>query len=101
MHASPEIQIRLAEPQDAPDIAKVLYESFVEFQVLYTPEGFVATTPSADQILTRCAKARLGWHGATASIRDCSRHSERPLALHAGDGCSAERKRIRNRRSIA
>ena len=63
MHASPEIQIRLAEPQDAPDIAKVLYESFVEFQVLYTPEGFVATTPSADQILTRMREgpAWLAW----------------------------------------
>jgi GNAT superfamily N-acetyltransferase len=53
MRASPEIQIRLAEPHDASAIAKVLYESFVEYQALYTREGFVATTPNADQILDR------------------------------------------------
>ena len=53
MQASLEIKIRLAEPQDASAIAKVLYESFVEYEALYTPEGFAATTPNADQIKTR------------------------------------------------
>ncbi|MFZ1141816.1 MAG: GNAT family N-acetyltransferase [Candidatus Sulfotelmatobacter sp.] len=51
--ASPEIQIRLAEPQDAPAIARVLHESFVTYEALYTREGFAATTPNADQILAR------------------------------------------------
>ncbi len=53
MQDSLEIEIRLAHPQDAPAIAKVLYESFVEYESLYTPEGFAATTPNADQIRTR------------------------------------------------
>ena len=48
MQASPEIQIRQAGPQDAPAIAKVLYESFVEFESSLTREGFAATTPNAD-----------------------------------------------------
>jgi GNAT superfamily N-acetyltransferase len=53
MHRSPAIQIRQAAPVDAPAIAKVLYESFVEYEALYTPQGFAATTLDADQILTR------------------------------------------------
>jgi GNAT superfamily N-acetyltransferase len=53
MQASVQINIRLAEVQDAPAIAKVLYESFVEYEALYTAEGFAATTPNADQIKTR------------------------------------------------
>jgi GNAT superfamily N-acetyltransferase len=53
MRASPEINIRLADRHDAPAVAKVLYESFVEFEALYTREGFAATTPNADQIKTR------------------------------------------------
>jgi GNAT superfamily N-acetyltransferase len=53
MQDSVEIDIRLAHPQDAPAIAKVLYESFVEYEALYTPEGFAATTPNADLIKTR------------------------------------------------
>jgi GNAT superfamily N-acetyltransferase len=46
-------QIRLAVPDDAPAIASVLHESFVEFEPLYTPEGFSATTPGLDRILAR------------------------------------------------
>jgi N-acetylglutamate synthase-like GNAT family acetyltransferase len=53
MHESVEIDIRLAHPQDAPAIAQVLYESFVEYEALYTPEGFAATAPNADLIKTR------------------------------------------------
>lgn len=53
MQASLEIIIRLAHPQDAPAIAQVLHESFVEYEPLYTPQGFAATTPSAVQIKTR------------------------------------------------
>ena len=40
-------------PEDAPAVAQVLRESFAEYEVLYTVEGFSATTPSADQVLTR------------------------------------------------
>jgi GNAT superfamily N-acetyltransferase len=31
----------------------VLHDSFVQFEPLYTPKGFAATTPNAEQILTR------------------------------------------------
>lgn len=53
MPASPELQIRLADPCEAPAISKVLYESFVEYETRYTPGGFATTTPNAEQILTR------------------------------------------------
>lgn len=53
MQASLEMTIRLAHPQDALAIAQVLYESFVEYEALYTPQGFAATTPNAEQIKTR------------------------------------------------
>jgi hypothetical protein len=42
MQASPEIQIRRADPQDARAIAKVLYESFAEhiwYSPIYDGEG--------------------------------------------------------------
>jgi N-acetylglutamate synthase-like GNAT family acetyltransferase len=53
MHASPEIHIRPASPADAAAIAQVLYESFVEYEDLYTPEGFSATALNTTQILIR------------------------------------------------
>ena len=39
--------------EDAEAIASVLHASFVEFESLYTPAGFAATTPTADQIRER------------------------------------------------
>jgi GNAT superfamily N-acetyltransferase len=53
MHASPEIHIRPASPLDAAAIAQILYESFVEYEDLYTPEGFAATALNTSQILIR------------------------------------------------
>ena len=50
---NPNIQIRAAVPDDAPSISSVLYESFVQYKPSYTPEGFAATTPTAEQIQTR------------------------------------------------
>src|SRR5207302_2099724 len=47
------IQIRTAAPDDAVSIASVLHESFAEYQSLYTPEGFAATTPAPDKIQAR------------------------------------------------
>lgn len=46
-------QIRAAIPEDAPSIASVLYDAFIEFKSSYTPEGFAATTPAADEIEKR------------------------------------------------
>jgi len=51
--AVPEVHIRLAEPSDATVVATVLHKSFVEFEALYTPQGFAATTPDAAQVLAR------------------------------------------------
>ncbi len=45
--------IRLATSNDAAAIAKVLHESFLEYESQYTPEGFAATTPSPDEVLSR------------------------------------------------
>jgi GNAT superfamily N-acetyltransferase len=47
------IQIRRATPADALAVSKVLHDSFVEFEPLYTPRGFAATTPNAQQVLAR------------------------------------------------
>lgn len=48
-----EIQVREARSEDAEAVARVLYESFIEFRALYTDEGFAATTPRAEQIRIR------------------------------------------------
>ncbi len=48
-----EIAIRLSTPNEAEHIAAVLCESFAEFEALYTPQGFAATTPTSEQVLSR------------------------------------------------
>lgn len=53
INPQPTLEIRTVVADDAPAIASVLYESFVEYESSYTPEGFVATTPTADQIQRR------------------------------------------------
>lgn len=53
MPAPSEIEIRLARADDAASIGQVLHASFVEYESLYTPEGFAATALSAQQVLKR------------------------------------------------
>jgi|SRR5579863_1386163 len=53
MPTATSLDIRLAGPEDAPAIAKVLSESFVEFKSLYTDQGHAATAIDAAQVLTR------------------------------------------------
>lgn len=53
MHAATQIKIRRAGSEDAPAIATVLHESFVEFKALYTEGGFSATTLCTEQVLAR------------------------------------------------
>src|SRR5215217_2163262 len=53
--ANPSTEIRPATPSDAQVIAAVLHDAFVEFEPIYTPGGFAATTPTAEQIEAR-------WH---------------------------------------
>jgi putative acetyltransferase len=52
----PGVRIREALPADADSIASVLEAAFLEFRPLYTPEGFSATTPTADEIRSRFAE---------------------------------------------
>lgn len=47
------IKIRVAMPDEASQIATVLFDSFAEYEALYTPEGFAATTPTAEHIKSR------------------------------------------------
>ena len=47
------VLIRNAVMDEAVSIASMLYQAFVEFEPLYTPAAFVATTPTSDQIQKR------------------------------------------------
>src|SRR5438132_437459 len=47
------VEIRMAIPNDAPSIASVLYDSFIEYKSAYTEEAFAATTPTSDRIESR------------------------------------------------
>jgi putative acetyltransferase len=49
------VAIRAATPADAAAIASVLADAFVEFQDLYTPDGFRATAPRRDEVERRFA----------------------------------------------
>src|SRR5215472_17214507 len=51
--ADPPVHIRRAASDDAPAVANILRASFVEYESLYTPPGFAATTPDAQQVLAR------------------------------------------------
>jgi ribosomal protein S18 acetylase RimI-like enzyme len=48
--------IRRAEPHDAEAISATLRAAFAEFEPLYTPAAFNATTPSTEQIAERFAE---------------------------------------------
>jgi GNAT superfamily N-acetyltransferase len=48
-----DVRIRTAVLADAETISSLLREAFVEFEPLYTPGGFAATTPAAAEIAER------------------------------------------------
>ena len=50
------VEIAVASSGDAESIAAILLEAFREFEPLYTPGGFRATTPSAAEIRARWAE---------------------------------------------
>jgi GNAT superfamily N-acetyltransferase len=52
----PNITIRFATPNDAEVIASLLFESFVEYEPLYTPQGFAATAITTEQIVARMSE---------------------------------------------
>src|SRR5262249_47260039 len=47
------MRIRRAVREDAAHISGILRQSFLEFEPLYTPEGFAATTPDQHQVVRR------------------------------------------------
>jgi GNAT superfamily N-acetyltransferase len=49
----PSIELRLATPEDAPQIASLLYDSFLEYRSDYTDEAFAATTPISEELQNR------------------------------------------------
>lgn len=56
MDPIPNITIRFATTNDAQPIAALLRESFVEYERLYTPEGFAATAITREQIIARMSE---------------------------------------------
>lgn len=53
------IHVREASPADAEAIASLLRAAFLEFEPLYTPGGFKATTPTAEEIEPRFAEGSI------------------------------------------
>ena len=53
------MMIRIAAPGDAQLIAATLLDAFVEFEPLYTPAAFEATTPPTEQIVARFGEGPL------------------------------------------
>ncbi|HEY0071095.1 MAG TPA: GNAT family N-acetyltransferase [Chloroflexia bacterium] len=51
----PNIQVRIASPEDARAVASVLAAAFAEYEPAYTPQALAATTPTSEQISFR-------WH---------------------------------------
>ena len=51
-----DVSLRAATPLDAGAIAAVLHAAFVEFEPVYTPAAFAATTPSSDTLRARWAE---------------------------------------------
>jgi len=56
MSRMPDLVVRAAVKAEAEAIAALLRQAFLEFEPLYTPEGFAATTPTAEQIRARWAE---------------------------------------------
>lgn len=46
-------EIRRADASDASTVAKILHETFAEFESLYTVQGFGTTTPNVEQVSAR------------------------------------------------
>ena len=51
-----DVMIRLAELNDAPAVACLLFEAFAEYRPLYTDVGFAATAISAAEVAARMSE---------------------------------------------
>jgi ribosomal protein S18 acetylase RimI-like enzyme len=49
----PSLVIRQASIDESPVIASILHQAFVEYEPIYTPAAFAATTPTSSQIQKR------------------------------------------------
>lgn len=54
----PDIEIRIAVPDESEAIAGVLHAAFAEFEPQYTAEAFAATTPKTEKIRERFAEGK-------------------------------------------
>jgi GNAT superfamily N-acetyltransferase len=72
------ILIRTAGPEDAAAVASVLREAFRQYEPLYTPAAFAATTPGPNQIVARLKEGPIfvmtqeDRFVGTVSVVDCS-----------------------------
>lgn len=80
------LEVRTAVPDDCARIASVLYDSFVEYESLYTAEAFAATTPTPDQIRARLnegpvwvAVQNMSIVGTVSAVSRSEELSERPF----------------------
>ncbi len=53
------VAVRKAQPSDAAEMAAVLARSFAEYEALYTPDAFAATTPKSDEIRRRFSEGEM------------------------------------------
>lgn len=53
-----DFEIRTANPEDAAAIAAILAAAFVEYESLYTAEGYAATTPGEEVIRNRFTEGK-------------------------------------------
>src|SRR5262245_38131712 len=60
-------KIRMATTADAAAVARILRESFVEYEPLYTRDAFAATTPGEEGVRRRMEEGPL-WIAACADV---------------------------------
>ena len=77
-----EIKIRIAFPEDASSVSRVLYESFVEFESLYTPYAFDATTPDREEVLKRMEEGPMWVALKNEAIIGTASAIEKPKGLY-------------------
>src|SRR5262249_12537755 len=59
VNAATQVHVRRATVEDASAVASLLKKAFIEYEPLYTKEGYAATTPKRDAILIRMQEGPL------------------------------------------
>ena len=93
----PGVRIREALPVDAESIAALLKAAFLEFEPLYTPGGFRATTPATDEIGRRFAEGPI-WvaeqDGRVQGVMGVQDKGDVALVRHAYVATTAQRSGV-------